>query len=267
MILLREVLHSFKLKSYNHDEFCLKVDLSKAIDRMDWDYLQQILPLYGFPQKLIQWIMSCVRSAEFSVVLNGVGDGYFKPQCGLRQGCTLSPYLFILGMDLLCRALEDLVDKRVLRGLRITPQAQPLTSCVYADDLLLFGAANEYEAEIILQTLQQFSRVSGQQIGPDKSTIWFSWHTPEAMKEEISRIFTVNNSNLASKYLGAPVSSERVSYDFLIEKVSNRLQCWKGRVLSHAGRLFSLNQLFNLYQFTICQQIKFQRQFIMRLQG
>ena len=120
VILLREVLHSFGLSNYANIEFCLKVDLSKAFDRMDWGYLMSIMPLYGFPPRLVQWIMACVTSAQFSVVVNGSSDGgFFKPECGLRQGCALSPYLFILGMDILSRQLKFLLDNGQLTGVRL----------------------------------------------------------------------------------------------------------------------------------------------------
>lgn len=166
VILLREVLHSFNMKGYKREEFCFKADLSKAFDRMDWQYLRMVMNLYGFPAKLIMWIMSCVESAEYSVILNGRGDGYFKPECGLRQGCALSPYLCILGMDLLSRHLQYLVNKAGLIGVKLAPRANPLTSCVYADDLLLFGAATTQEAQTIKEVLDTFERVSGQIIGP-----------------------------------------------------------------------------------------------------
>lgn len=92
VILLREVLHSFKSNDYKNSEFCLKVDLSKAFDRMNWDYLESLLPLYDFPTRLVSWIMTCVRSAEFLVVVNGRGDGFLK----LNRGCgkdALSPHI------------------------------------------------------------------------------------------------------------------------------------------------------------------------------
>lgn len=63
VILFKEILHSFKQRSYKNKEFCLKVDLSKAFDRMDWGYLNDILPLYGFPSRFVTWIMECVTSA------------------------------------------------------------------------------------------------------------------------------------------------------------------------------------------------------------
>lgn len=95
------------------------------------------------------------------MVVNGVGDGFLKPKSGLRQGCALSPYMFILGMDLLTRHLQFQVDEGVLKGVKIAASAHPIVSCVYADDLLLFGAATEAEALLIKQALAQFSKVSG----------------------------------------------------------------------------------------------------------
>lgn len=61
----------------------MKLDLSKAFDRMDWVYLADLLPRYGFPAKYCSWV-ACVRSVEFSIVFNGEGDGFFKANSGLR---------------------------------------------------------------------------------------------------------------------------------------------------------------------------------------
>lgn len=142
IVLLREVLHSFAQPTYKNKEFCLKLDLSKAFDIMNWEYLRSILWLYGFLKKMTTWLMACVTFAEFSIIVNGRGDGYLKPKSGLRQGCALSPYLFILGMDLLSRGLKHLTQEGLLRGVKVAPSAPPLTNCLYADDILLFGAAS-----------------------------------------------------------------------------------------------------------------------------
>lgn len=237
IVLLREVLHSFSLSDYGNSEFCLKLDLSKAFDRMDWHYLRSILPLYGFPSKLVNWIMACVSSAEFSIVVNGRGDGYFRPKSGLRQGCALSPYLFILGMDLLSRGLDFMTHNGYLTGVKLAPTAPPLTNCLYADDLLLFGTATMAEAHNITALLQMFSSISGQQVGPEKSHIWYSKRVTVEEREAISLIFQVPLDSVCGKYLGAAIGTTKEAYDSLIQKVVSRLQSWKGRLLSQAGRL------------------------------
>lgn len=237
IILLREILHSFKQKHYKRPEFCLKVDLSKAFDRMNWDFLTEMLTLYGFPTRFTGWVMSCVKSAQFSLVFNGRSDGFFKPTCGLRQGCALSPYLFILGMDLLSRHLRHLLSANLLTGIKPAPSAAPLTDCLYADDLLIFGAATETEALRIRDALCSFASVSSQQVGPDKSTIWFSVATPQTEIAHLSNLLGVPINNESPRYLGAPIADGRSSHDFLIESFSARLSAWKGHTLSPAGRL------------------------------
>lgn len=156
-----ELLHSFGLASYKNSEFCLKVDLSKAFDRMDWEFIRSLMPIYNFPPNFAKWVMGCRESAQFTIVLNGKGDGFLRPESGLRQGCSLSPYIFILGMDVLSRSLEYRVKTGALRGVRLAPSAQPLTDCLYTDDLLIFGAVNNEEAQLIIDSLQEFPEVSG----------------------------------------------------------------------------------------------------------
>lgn len=195
------------------------------------------MPLYGFPAKMASWVMTCVRSAQFTVVLNGAGSGFFKPECGLRQGCALSPYLFIIGMDILSRQLSALAQSGVLRGVRLAPSSEPLICCLYADDLLIFGEAMVREATIIMQSLDRFSAVLGQQIGPSKSSIWFNRPTEEVIREAVAWTLQVSLQTRSPKYLGAPIETYAQAYNFLSEKVEAKLQAWKGRLLSPAGRL------------------------------
>lgn len=245
VVLLREVLHSFRQKSYRNQQFCLKVDLSKAFDRMNWSYLESILPMYGFPPEICKWIMLCVTSAEYTVILNGRGDGFFRPTCGLRQGCVLSPYLFIIGMDILSRQLQFQVESGVIRGLRITRSAKALTNCLYADDLLLFG-----EATHMAKTVKSFSEISGQRVRPSKSSIWFNNQTNQQTREEVEALFDNPPNNASTIYLGAPIQTNAASYDFLIEKVTGKLQAWKSRLLSQAGRVVLLKSV--LQSLPIC---------------
>ncbi|KAL0340158.1 UNVERIFIED_CONTAM: Transposon TX1 uncharacterized protein [Sesamum radiatum] len=77
----------------------LKVDLRKAYDTMEWDFLLATLQLFGFPPTFNRWIEECVTSPHFSLYLNGEVHGFFAGARGLREGNPLFPYLFVLVME------------------------------------------------------------------------------------------------------------------------------------------------------------------------
>lgn len=74
----------------------VKVDLQKAYDTVQWDFIEEG---YQFPRKLITWLMVCIRTSMFSIVVNGEAEGYFPGKQGLRQVDPISPLLFVLSME------------------------------------------------------------------------------------------------------------------------------------------------------------------------
>ncbi|XP_062109851.1 uncharacterized protein LOC133821712 [Humulus lupulus] len=82
------------------------VDLSKAYDTIDWDFLEDLLKALCFPSKFINWIMVCLCGTSYSLMMNGRIHGRFKGEKGLRQGDPIPPLLFVLVMDYLTHLLQ-----------------------------------------------------------------------------------------------------------------------------------------------------------------
>lgn len=74
----------------------LKLDISKAYDKVEWQFLEQTIVKLGLSKTWVNLIMRCITTVAFSVIIKGVPRGLIKPERELRQDCLLSPYLFIL---------------------------------------------------------------------------------------------------------------------------------------------------------------------------
>ena len=130
-------MHSFKNKK-KPKMMGLKLDLAKAYDCMEWDFLHKTLNAFGVNDNFIQLLKECIFSVSYSILLNGSPFGNFYTSRGLRQGDAVHPYLFILGVEVLSRMLTKAKDMGTIQRIRVARGAPSVSHLFFADDSFSF---------------------------------------------------------------------------------------------------------------------------------
>ena len=162
-MLAHEGFHSFEDKGCKEGWLAIKLNMEKAYDRIEWNYLLVTLSKLGFHNIFIDWIKSCIATGSFSVLVNGIPGRQFRPSRGLGQGDPISPYLFILCAELLARKVHkaSFSDTKDL-GVKIGRSGVKVRFLTFADDTLLFAKANTRAYVVIKSILDHYCRMSGQ---------------------------------------------------------------------------------------------------------
>ena len=217
----------------------VKVDLQKAYDRVNWDFLKTVLTNFGFPDIFIKWVMECVTTTSLSVLVNGGKSNFFHPSRGLRQGDPLSPYLFILCQEILSRLIDREQAAGTVSGVKMNTGGPAFTNVMFADDIMLFSKAFNRDVFALNNCLEKYCSWSGQLINRSKSGIIFSKMVQLNKKMRLKNELQMKKVPDNAYYLGAPLfnsRSETKDFKFLQDKMEARLKGWRSKSLSWAGR-------------------------------
>jgi hypothetical protein len=206
---------------------------------VEWRFLEEVTKRLGFDERWIKLIMMCVTSVQYAVIVNGKPCGNIKPQRGLRQGDPISPYLFLLCAEALEALLEEENMDEALTGVPTSRRGPRISHLFFADDSLLFCRANMGQWDCLTHILQVYEDASGQRLNANKTSIFFSKNTSLEEKEKILEVAGIPSSRRYDTDLGLPalVGKSRVAaFKGIIDKVWKRLQDWKLKFLSQAGK-------------------------------
>ena len=217
----------------------IKIDLEKAYDRLEWSFIWDVLQAANFPSDMVQLIISCVSSSTSSILINGGFLDPFLPSRGIPQGDPLSPYLFILCMEVLGRIIEDKCSQKVWNPLKASSNGPTFSHLFFADELLLFVRANEENCGSVREAIEEFCLLSGQRVNFSKSKVFFSPNVDQGKRETFSNILGFRSTPNLGSYLGFPlrhVGSSNQDLNFVLSRVEQKLAGWKANLLSFAGR-------------------------------
>ena len=217
----------------------IKLDMSKAYDKIEWGLIRQVMEKMGLHEKWIELIMHCITSVSYSIHVNGVAYGSITPTRGLRQGDPISPYIFLLCTNAFSSLINNAALNQKITGVSICRGCPKITHLFFADDSLLFCKANGQECQYLIEVLQLYEAASGQKINADKSSVFFSNNTPDDRRCEVLNMLGPMQDTRHKKYLGLPsiIGKSKVEiFAEIKERVEKKLSGWKEKMLSMGGR-------------------------------
>lgn len=235
VLLATEVVQGYNRKRIS-PRAMLKVDIKKAFDSVNWSFLLSALRALRIPEIFVGWISECLTTPTFSVCLNGNSSGYFRSSKGLRQGDPLSPYLFLLAMEVFSSLLKSRYEQGYIRF-------HPKTSCIslthlmFADDVMIFFDGSEASLHGINEALDDFASWSGLQMNRDKTHLFHAGLLPLHSAAIARHGFPV--AALPIRYLGLPLMHRKLKiseYHPLLDQIAGKFRGWAVRTLSFAGR-------------------------------
>ncbi|KAJ3701224.1 hypothetical protein LUZ61_004929 [Rhynchospora tenuis] len=245
----RSVMESFMIAreflSYYHKRkipaILYKVDFAKAFDSISWTFLTNLLIERGFPANWISWLLDILNSSSSAVRVNGELTSFFFHRRGLRQGDPLSPLLFNLVAD----ALQSFIQN--VAPLTSGPIIIPPRALQYADDTIILMEAFPRNLLILREILSFFAKLTGLHIN-DAKCLFVPVAIPTSSLPEYSSILNCSPKDLPINYLGLPLALrrlKRIHYKPLIDALQRKLDGWKAKFLSPAGRLILVKSVLS----------------------
>ncbi|KAL0368126.1 UNVERIFIED_CONTAM: hypothetical protein Scaly_1031500 [Sesamum calycinum] len=229
ILLAQELVHCLGANGSKNNTI-FKLDMAKAYDRLDWNFVYRVLNRAGF----------------------------FKSTRGLRQGDPLSPTLFILAAECLSRGLDNLFEQQP-RLNYFTRGSLKISHLAFADDVIIFSKGTRKELKILMDFLHHYEVISGHRINKEKSSFTVDKRTPNLRIQCIQHVTGFRLKHLPIIYLGAPLfkgNKKGVLFDELVQKIKNRISGWEKALLSHGGRLQLIKSVLSAMPTYLLQTLK-----------
>ena len=235
--------------------YLVSLDQSKAFDRVSHSFLDKVMTKFGFGPKFKNWITTIYKGSISYIQNNGHLSLPVPIKRGVRQGCPLSAYLYIMVAETLAQAIRT--DPQI-HGYAI-PNLRTVKIVQYADDTHNFIAYKDKEHSIkrLINALNLYQGASGSKLNFDKSIITAFGGTADTKSNaelalelmpslpEPWKVQPLENGILILGIIfkATPAETYQANYQLILEKMEDRIQFLKLRQLSIKGRAQALNTL------------------------
>ena len=232
----------FESKQQQIPGLLLSIDFQQAFDSISWKLIHKVLDYFNFGPSIKRWIKLFQTGVQSCILQNGFMSDFFYLQRGCRQGDPISPYIFILCVEVLGQMIRNSKD---VKGIVINNKEFKLSQ--YTDDTQMFLDGSESSLKHALIILQKFYQMSGLKINLDKTKALWIGSMCNSTKI-LCKEFNIDWEQKPLKILGvifSPLVFDIWEYnlDEVMKKVKNMINVWSKRKLTLIGRVTVIKSL------------------------
>uniref|UniRef100_A0A803THD1 Reverse transcriptase domain-containing protein n=1 Tax=Anolis carolinensis TaxID=28377 RepID=A0A803THD1_ANOCA len=234
---IRNILNAIEYYDKNNQKeiALLFLDAEKAFDNVNWFCMFEILREMDAGFYFSNAIKAIYSQQTARVIINGQASDTININKGTRQGCPLSPSLFILTIEVLLNAIRKNKD---LKGLRTKNYSYKIRA--FADDLVCLIEDPIDQFDKWWEAIRNFGEVAGLKINKEKTKI-LTKNMPHKRKEKLQRVTGLEVVKKI-RYLGIEITSSNAqlfknNYEKKWKERKEKLKNWRFLQLSLLGRI------------------------------
>ena len=227
-------------KTFDIPGLLLFIDFEKAFDSLEWNFMFKCLEVFGFGPSLTRWVQTFYNNITSCIINNGMLSASFEINLVVRQGDPLSPYMFIIAVELLAVSIRSCSE---INGINIDSKEFKMVQ--YADDLTAF-VSDIRSVQCLFKLLDRFEKCSGLKVNYTKTeAMWIgssrnNTETPLALMWRKWRK-TVKSLGVHLSYNNEE-SMQKNFYDKL-RGIKSQIRLWSWRGLSLFGKVTIIKTL------------------------
>lgn len=230
---------AYLFRAENRDGMVVSIDFSKAFDSVRWEFLYRSLEWYGFGPNFVDLIKMLFHNIESCVTNGGASSGFFKPQRGIRQGCSVSPFLFLLVVEVMAVMIRR---NRRIEGIQLKKGNIKIVQ--FADDSTCL-LKNKSSLRPLITLLSVFKGWSGLSLNKAKSMILLPG-AADPLPQRMESIPVVKEVKiLGIWFLQDNSVQNNLKWNFspILHKIRSTCDSWCHRSLSLKGKITVINSL------------------------
>jgi hypothetical protein len=227
------------MKENQQEGIMMGIDYEKAFDTIEWTYITKSMKHFNFPPIFIEWIKTLYNNISTGILNNGHSSQFFHPSRGVRQGCPLSPILFVIGVELLATSIRQ---NNKIKGIYLGEHEVKISQ--FADDTTFYLKAKPNNIKEVFKTIDRFSKITGLRINKDKTEILLLGKAKLKNLGPNMEQYVKENIRMLGVYISKDKSKLiDLNYDPIIEKINNTIKRWQNIELSLQGKIVIVKTL------------------------